>query len=112
MVGTTLGHYRVLPALQHLQLTSAGGIEAQPSLSPDGQWFLFASAAEGNADIYLQSVKGQTAINLTDDSPRADVQPAFSRDGERIAFRSGRDGGGIYVMGRTGEAPRRVTSEG
>ena len=101
-----------IPTLQHLQLTSAAGIEGQPALSPDGRWVLYVSAADGDRDIYLQSVTGQTAINLTEDSPLDDFQPAFSRDGERIAFRSGRDGGGIFVMGRTGEAPRRVTSEG
>ncbi len=101
-----------VPALQHLQLTSAGGPEAGPSLSPDGKWFVFVSEADGNPDIYLQSVSGQTTINLTGDSPAADYAPAFSPDGERIAFRSERDGGGIFVMGRTGEAPRRVTSEG
>src|SRR5581483_3671909 len=33
-------------------------------------------------------------------------------DGEHIAFRSDRDGGGIFIMGRTGEAVRRVTNEG
>src|SRR5207249_9533489 len=37
---------------------------------------------------------------------------AFSPDGDRIAFRSSRDGGGIFVMGRTGEAVRRVTRSG
>ena len=55
---------------------------------------------------------GQTAINLTVDSADDDDQPAFSPDGERIAFRSSRDGGGIFVMGRTGEDVRRVTREG
>ena len=33
-------------------------------------------------------------------------------DGERIAFRSSREGGGIFVMGRTGEAVRRLTRRG
>ena len=32
---------------------------------------------------------------------------SFSPDGERIAFRSGRDGGGLFVMGATGESVRR-----
>lgn len=99
-------------AMQHLQLTSASGEEVEPTLSQDGKWMLYVSRASGNEDIYLQSVGGQTLFNLTKDSPEDDIQPAFSNDGERIAFRSGRDGGGLYVMGRTGEAPRRVTSEG
>ena len=94
------------------QLTSNPGIEWFPNLAPDGQWIVFAGDAAGNRDIYLQSVTGQTAINLTTDSVDDDDQPAFSPDGERIAFRSDRDGGGIFVMGRTGEAARRVTPAG
>ena len=46
------------------QLTSNPGIEWFPSLAPDGQWIVFAGDAAGNRDIYLQSVTGQTAINL------------------------------------------------
>ncbi len=66
----------------------------------------------GNADIYLQSVGGRNAINLTKDTPEDDTQPAFSPDGDSIAFRSERDGGGIFVMGRTGESVRRLTDGG
>ena len=98
--------------LQHLQLTSASGQELEPTLSPDSKWILYVSNAAGNDDIYLQSVGGQTPFNLTNDSPVGDRAPAFSADGERIAFRSDRDGGGLFVMSRTGDAQRRVTSEG
>ena len=98
--------------LQHTRLTTASGPESDPALSPDGKWFVYVSSAAGNPDVYLQSVGGQTPINLTKDSPAADDEPAFSPDGERIAFRSARDGGGLYVMGRTGEAPRRVAPGG
>ena len=66
----------------------------------------------GNVDIYLQSVSGQNAINLTKDSPDDDTAPAFSPDGESIAFRSERQGGGIFMMGRTGESVRRLTDAG
>ena len=94
------------------RLTADPGVEWFPSLSPDGDWIVYAGEASGNRDIYLLSVGGQNAINLTTDSPTDDDQPAFSPDGERIAFRSEREGGGVFVMGRTGEAVRRVTRFG
>jgi len=102
----------VMTGARYAQLTSDAGVEWFPSLSADGRWIVYAGQQSGNRDIYLQSVGGQTAINLTANSTADDDQPAFSPDGERIAFRSARDGGGIFVMGRTGEALRRVTSRG
>lgn len=98
--------------ISYRQLTSQPGAELQPSLSPDGKWTVYSGEATSGQDIYLQSVGGQTAINLTEDSPGDDTQPAFSPDGESIVFRSSRDGGGLFVMGRTGEAVRRITREG
>ena len=77
-----------------------------------GKWVVYVSAVSGNADIYLQSATGQTAINLTKDSPAGDSMPAFSPDGEQIAFRSEREGGGLFMMGRTGESVRRLTRAG
>ena len=94
------------------QLTSQPGGELFARLSPDGKWIVYSGEGAGNRDIYLQSVSGRTPINLTADSLADDEHPAFSPDGERIAFRSSRDGGGLFVMGRTGEAVRRVTREG
>ena len=41
-----------------------------------------------------------------------DTQPAFSPDGGTLAFRSERDGGGIFLMGATGESVRRLTDFG
>lgn len=94
------------------QLTSLPGVEWFPSLSPDGKWLVYAAEGSGNYDIYLQSVGGQSSINLTKDSPADDDQPAFSPDGERIAFRSSRDGGGLFTMARTGEGVRRLATQG
>jgi len=94
------------------QITSQSGLEWFPSLSPDGKWVVYGGDGDGNRHIFLQSTTGQTPINLTADSLDDDDQPAFSPDGERIAFRSSRDGGGIFLMGRTGEAARRLTRRG
>jgi eukaryotic-like serine/threonine-protein kinase len=97
------------PVLMSSQrLTLQQGLEAFPSLSPDGKWLVYSTAG----DIYLQSVGGQGVINLTKDSPADDSQPAFSPDGDRIAFVSTREGGGLFLMGRTGESVRRVADTG
>src|SRR6266511_366337 len=94
------------------QLSDQSGPEYYPSLSPDGKSFVYAGFASGNWDIYLQRVGGKNPVNLTQDSPADDTQPAFSPDGERIAFRSEREGGGIFVMGATGESAQRLTNFG
>jgi serine/threonine protein kinase/Tol biopolymer transport system component len=95
------------------RLTDQEGREWYPVLSPAGDYFVYArETAPGNLDIYLQRIGGSNPINLTADSPVDDTQPAYSPDGKRIAFRSERDGGGIFLMEATGEAVRRLTDFG
>jgi Tol biopolymer transport system component len=100
---------RAIPRFRTTRLTAHPGVEQFPSLLPDGKWVLYSGQESGNRDIYLLSTSGQNPINLTADSPADDDEPAASPDGERIAFRSSREGGGIFVMGRTGEGVRRAT---
>jgi len=97
------------------QQTFLEGSEGQVNISPDGQSIVFVKrpALESDgADIWMQRVGGENAINLTADTAQHDYHPAFSPDGQRVAFRSERDGGGIFVMGSTGEAVRRLTDFG
>lgn len=94
------------------QITDQAGRETFPSLAPDGKSLVYAGHAAGNWDIYLQRVGGTNAINLTGNCSADDMHPAFSPDGERIAFHSERDGGGIFVMGATGESVRRLSNFG
>ena len=93
------------------QITFFPGVAENPSLEPGGERIVFASDKDGNLDVYERRVGGSTDRALTDD-PADDYQPAYSRDGELIAFRADRDGGGIYVMGATGEDVRRLTDSG
>src|SRR5262249_31161641 len=91
------------------QLTSQSSMELFPTLAPDGKSLAYANNGEGRWDIYLQRVGGQNATNLTKESSVDNTEPAFSPDGSMIAFRSEREGGGIFVMGATGESVRRVS---
>ncbi len=94
------------------QLTFQSGALAYPSVSPEGQSFAFVNRDGGDLDIFLQRIGGANAVNLTADSPADDSEPAFSPDGAQIAFRSERDGGGLFLMGATGESVRRLTDAG
>jgi Tol biopolymer transport system component len=94
------------------QLTDQPGFERQPTISPDGRSVVYVSDARGNADLYLLRVGGRNAVLLTADSTADDYAPAYSHDGNRIAFRSERAGGGIFVMEATGESVRRISDFG
>ncbi len=94
------------------KLTIQPGVESYPTLSPDASTLAYQAGPAGNADIFLQRVGGHNPINLTKDCDRDDIEPSFSPSGDRIAFRSGCGGGGIFVMGATGENIRRVSDTG
>jgi Tol biopolymer transport system component len=94
------------------KLTIEPGIESFPNLSPDASTVVYEAGPAGTTDIFLQRVGGHKPINLTKDCDKDDGQPAFSPSGDRIAFRSECGGGGLFVMGATGENIRRVTEFG
>ncbi len=99
-------------AINFEQITQKSGPEFFPSLSPDGKSIAYAGRESGNWDIYFQTIGSTNSTNLTKDSLKDDSQPAFSPTGDRIAFRSERDGGGIYVMSANGGSPTRVSDFG
>jgi Tol biopolymer transport system component len=94
------------------RLTNQPGIEWFPSLSADGKRFAYSRLDGSDYDIYVQSLGRGSAVNLTPGSPADDLEPAFSADGYRIAFRSDREGGGIFVMSSAGGPARQLTRFG
>jgi Tol biopolymer transport system component/DNA-binding winged helix-turn-helix (wHTH) protein len=93
------------------RLTFGAGLQIDPTWSADGHWIAYASDAAGNFDIWAQPVDGGPPTRLTS-SPEPDVQPASSPTGDRIVFRSEREGGGLYVVSAHGGPARRLTSGG
>ena len=94
------------------QITDLPGEELQPAVSPDGNFIAYSRIEGDEEHIYLQRIGGGNPINLTKDSKSKNRYPAFSPNGDQIAFYSDRDGGGIYLMGATGESIRRLTTNG
>lgn len=91
-----------------------------PGWSPDGDRIAFVSWYDGDQNIYLMNTDGSNVTQLTSDPFRYfyifpdadDKHPAWSPDGERIAFVSGRDArSDIYVMDTNGRNVVRLTGK-
>ena len=100
------------PSLFFERVTSEPGVERSPALSADGETLAYVRGVDGRQRIFVQRVGSDRAIDLSAESPADDLDPVFSPDGSLIAFRSSRDGGGLFVMGPLGESVRRVTDGG
>jgi Tol biopolymer transport system component len=91
-------------------LTSYPGIEDSPSLSPDGNFVAFAWTGRdgGVRHIYVKAVGGDAIRQLT--SGRGEYSPAWSRDGQRIAFV--RNPTGVYVISVLGGEESLISEQG
>jgi Tol biopolymer transport system component/DNA-binding winged helix-turn-helix (wHTH) protein len=68
-------------------ITSFPGLEITPAISPAGNLVAFAWDGDrgNNFDIYVRSLDGRSQVQLTSDAA-SDHLPAWSPDGQRIAF--------------------------
>jgi serine/threonine protein kinase len=89
-------------------LTSAPGLETNPTWSPDGTRIAYESNESGNWDVWVHQLQAGRKVNLTADYDGYDGKPVWSPKGDRIAFISDRDEGGVFVMPSIGGIPRRV----
>jgi Tol biopolymer transport system component len=89
-----------------------GGDESSSDLafvsSRDGDYAIFVMDASGGGERRLTASEGEVEAT---ESPFFQVEPAWSADGSRIAFVSGRTGSAdIYVMSADGSGTTRLTT--
>src|SRR5262249_37849583 len=95
-------------------LTDFAGRESYPSLAPDGTLFVYTalSPATGKSAIFSRRLEGGDPRNLTAAIPESCIEPAFSPDGQWIAFRSEHGTGGIFLMSAAGGGLRQLATVG
>ncbi|MGH9195181.1 MAG: S41 family peptidase, partial [Acidimicrobiia bacterium] len=71
------------------RLTVHKGRDVFPRFSPDGKWIAFSSDRTGNLDVFVVSVTGGTARQLTFHSADDTVQ-GWTRDSRSVLFASNR----------------------
>lgn len=102
------------PFLPALTQTAPFPTQTAQVVTPSGSCkkivFVMSNAQSGvRPDIYAVFSDGSSLTRLTDD-PAADVAPAWSRDGTRLAFASGRAGGSqVFVVDANGNNPDQLT---
>jgi TolB protein len=90
----------------------AEGRDFEPCPDPSGEMLAFVSTRHApQPDLYRCQI-GSTAVTQVTSDPAADIQPAFSPDGSRIAFASNRTGNfDIWVVGVDGQNAVQLTDE-
>ena len=89
--------------------TSFIGREDHAAFSPDGNQVAFVWDGEkhDNPDIYVKSLSGERPLRITSD-PAIDILPAWSPDGQRIAFvRNAHPQFNIYTVSSLGNGAER-----
>jgi len=111
----SLPHWRETRApLKEVPLTSYPGYQGEPTLSPDGSQFAFVwDGGQENAppQIYVSLAGRGTPLKLTNTPGAAARNPAWSPDGQTIAFvRSiqGKNTGDLIVIPALGGPERRI----
>ena len=107
-----------------IQLTTELRVDTEPAWDPSGEHIAFSSGRDSyvNIDdrmayelvsefeIYVMNADGSEQTNLTN-SPGWDTAPAWSPDGNQIAFQSNRDGyPETYVMNADGSNQTNLTN--
>ena len=100
------------PAGAPVSLIGSTRSELNAQFSPDGTRIVFESQRSGTQEIWVADRDGRNALQLTSFNGRRGGTPAWSPDGQSIAFdlRNDDGRGDIYVIPARGGAAVRITN--
>lgn len=101
------------PPIAPAPLIASTRLEMHPEFSPDGKHIAFVSTRSGWREVWLSDSAGHSLVQLTRFNGPFVGSPKFSPDGKQIAFdcTAENDQRDIYIVGITGGAPRRLTTD-
>jgi eukaryotic-like serine/threonine-protein kinase len=86
--------------------------EVSPQISPDNERIVFVSDRSGSREIWVSSIRGEDAVQLTNFGGSVTGSPRWSPDGRQIVFDSRAEGRtDIFIVSADGGRPRRLTTE-
>ena len=97
------------PGITRLVKDAAAAFE--PAVSRDGKTLAYASDQSGNVDIWVRPLDGGDARRITSNEA-IDNSPDFSPNASLVAFRSERDGGGVYLVPTAGGSEHLIAPLG
>jgi Tol biopolymer transport system component len=97
------------PAMHFSVVTNFAGVEAQPSLSPDGRSVAFVSDRGGQSNIWVGLVAGGSPVPITKD-PNLKSLPRWSPDGSKLAYARLNEAGifDIWIVPALGGTARKI----
>jgi Tol biopolymer transport system component len=101
------------PAGTPVSLINSTRLEMNAQFSPDGTRIVFESLRSGTQELWVADGDGRNDRQLTSFNGRVGGTPAWSPDGQSIAFdlRTDNGRGDIYVISLRGGAPRQITND-
>ena len=83
------------------------------TVSPDGHRVAFSSARDGSAEIYVVETRSGIVSRLTDNPGSDDIDPAWSPDGRRLVWASGKPTAhDLFGMEADGRSKKRLVAGG
>ena len=66
------------------RLTEGAPYDAQPRISPDGQWIAFISDRSGSDNLWIARIDGTTPRKLSNESQNAVISPTWTPDSQYV----------------------------